>query len=178
LGNLGLSAVQVHIFLHLAEDVGLSRTAGGLVWSIASLTNIPFRLMGGFMGDRMPKNIILGVATGFMAASVFALANATSFSTAMLFSVPFGIGWGMFTPIMNSIQGEYFRGKSQGVIRGWLQTVSLPFSIAAPVLVGLAADRQGNYFWAFSVTSAAMMAGAVLNLLATHPRRGSRRPGR
>ena len=170
IGNLGLSTVQVHIFLHLGQDVGLSRTAAALVWSIASLANIPSRIIGGILGDRLPKNIILGVATAFMGASVFALAIATSFSTALLFSVPFGIGWGMFTPVMNSVQGDYFRGKSQGVIRGWLQLVSLPFTIAAPVLVGLAADRQGTYLWAFITTSVVMMGGAILNFVATRPK--------
>jgi MFS family permease len=170
LNMLGIGVVQVHIFLHLGGDVGLSRTAAALVWSVASLSNIPSRLVGGIMGDRLPKKLTLAMAMALMGASIFALAVARSFSMALLFAVPYGIAWGMFTPVINSMQGEYFGRKSQGVIRGWLQLVGLPLSIVAPVLAGYAADRQGTYRGTFIVISAIMVAGAGIVFFATRPK--------
>jgi MFS family permease len=167
---LGIGVVQVHLFLQLGEDVGLERTAAAVIWSIASFSNIPSRLVGGILGDKLPKNLTLGMSIALMGGSVFALAVATSFRMALLFAVPYGIGWGISTPVMNSIQGEYFGRRSQGVIRGWLQMVGLPFSIAAPVLAGYMADRQGTYRWTFIVMSVIMLAGAAITLLATRPR--------
>jgi MFS family permease len=170
--SLGTGVVQVHLFLHLGKGiggVGLERTAIAVVWSVASISNIPARLIGGILGDRLPKNLTLGAAGLLMAGSVFALAMTTSFATTLLFAVPYGIGWGMSTPVMNSAQGEYFGRRSLGAIRGSLQLAALPFTIAAPVLVGHMADSQGTYQWAFVVMASVMVVGASLVFLAKRP---------
>lgn len=170
IGSLGMGITQVHLFLHLEEGVGLSATTSALVWTVASLTNIPFRLVGGFFGDRIPKNILLGVSTLFMALSMLFLGMATSVQVAMVFSVLYGIGWGIRTPVMNAIQGEYFGRKSMGIIFGMVQSINLPFSISAPVIAGYLADVQGNYRLTFIVTSFIMLAGSVIIGMATRPK--------
>ena len=169
IGNLGMGAVQVHLFLHLEEGVGLERTTAALVWTVASLSNIPSRLIAGFLGDRVPKNLMVGFAISMMALSVFVLGIANTVQLAFIYAVLYGIGWGIRTPVMNAMQGEYFGRKSQGVIRGWLQSVSLPFTIAAPVVAGYMADVQGTYRSTFIVMSLVMFAGAALLFLATRP---------
>ena len=170
IGNLGIGAAQIHLFLHLEEGVGLSRTTAGLVWTVASLSNIPSRLAGGFFGDRMPKNLVAAFSMVLTAVSVFVLGVATSAQMAFVYAVLYGIGWGIRTPVMNAMQGEYFGLKSQGVIRGWLQSLSILITIAAPVLAGYMADIQGNYRMTFIVMSFVMLAGAVLVFLATPPK--------
>jgi sugar phosphate permease len=174
--SFGIGVVQIHLFLHLGENVGLNRTVVALIWSIASITNIPARLVGGFMGDRVPKNITLGIVSLIMGFSIFALAMTTSFSSALLFAIPYGIAWGITTPVMNSIQGEYFGRRSLGVIRGWLQLVSLPFSIVAPVLVGYLADKQGTYRWSFIGISFCMLVGSILIFVCTRPKPPQKSP--
>jgi len=89
---------------------------------------------------------------------------------AFIYAFFYGIGWGIRTPVMNALQGEYFGRASQGIIRGWLQSVSIPFTIAAPVLAGYAADVQGNYRITFMVISFVMLVGALLLLMASRPR--------
>ena len=169
IGNLGMGAVQVHLFLHLEQGVGLERTTAALVWTVASLSNIPSRLVAGFLGDRLPKNIMVGFAMSLMAASVFVLGIADTVQLAFAYAVLYGIGWGIRTPVMNAMQGEYFGRGSQGVIRGWLQSLSLPFTIAAPVVAGYLADVQGTYRLTFIVMSFVMLAGSALMFLATRP---------
>ena len=169
-GTLCMGVVQIHLFLHLEQDAGLSRTTAALIYSIASISNIPARLIGGYIGDRMPKNLTLAVACGLMASGMFALAAAKSFHVAIIFALLYGVGWGISTPVMNAIQGEYFGMKSQGVIRGWIQLVSLPFTITAPVLVGWMADRLGNYYWALTGVGMLTVVGTILVILATRPK--------
>ncbi|GIS64110.1 MAG: hypothetical protein CM1200mP3_03580 [Chloroflexota bacterium] len=70
---------------------------------------------------------------------------------------------------MNALQGEYFGRQSQGVIRGWLQSIGIPFSIAAPVLAGYMADIQGDYRMTFIVTSFVMLIGAFFISAAKRP---------
>ncbi len=169
-GNLGMGAAQVHLFLHLEQGVGLSKTTSALVWAVASLSSIPSRLAGGFLGDRLPKSLMVGLSMVFIALSVFVLGNAASLPMAFAYAILYGIGWGVRTPVVNAMQGEYFGRKSQGVIRGWLQSVSLPFTIAAPVVAGYIADLQGNYKWTFIIMSFVMLAGAGLIFIATPPK--------
>jgi OFA family oxalate/formate antiporter-like MFS transporter len=176
IGNLGISAVQVHLFLHLEQGIGLSRSMAGLVWTVASISNIPSRLIGGFFGDRFPKRVMLGSASLFMAVSILVLGIATSTQMAFVYAVLFGIGWGIQTPTMNAIQAEYFGRKSLGIIIGWLQSLSIPFSIAAPIVTGHIADlHQGNYRIAFIVISLIMFFGAGLLFLAIHPKAPQRK---
>lgn len=170
IGNLGLFGVQVHLFLYLEQDVGLSRATAALVWTVASISNIPARLVGGFFGDRFPKNLMLGLSMALMAVAVYLLAIATSVQMALAYAVLFGIGWGMRTPIVNAVQGEYFGRKSQGIIRGWLQTLSMPISVAAPVLAGYLADLQGTYRPTFIGMALISLLGAALVLAATPPK--------
>jgi sugar phosphate permease len=170
IGSLGMGAAQVHLFLHLEQGVGLTATTSALVWTVASLSNIPSRLLGGFFGDRLPKNFLLGVSTLLMAMSMFFLGIATSVQIAFIYAVLYGIGWGIRTPVMNSIQGEYFGRKSLGIIYGMLQSISLPFSIAAPVVAGYLADVQGSYRMIFVEMSFIMLGGAAIITLATRPK--------
>ncbi len=169
IGNLGILGAQVHLFLHLEEGVGLTNTTVAAVWMVASLTSMPSRLAGGFLGDKFPKRIMQGVSMAFMGVAVYLLAVATSVQIAFTYAVLFGIGWGMRTPILNAMQGEYFGRKSQGIIRGWLNTISLPVIIAAPVVAGYMADLQGTYRPTFIVMALIMLVGSVLVVWTKHP---------
>ncbi|MFC2009977.1 MFS transporter [Chloroflexota bacterium] len=91
-GSLGMGAAQVHLFLHLEEGVGLTRTTAAFVWTVASMSNIPSRLLGGFFGDHLPKNVMVGVSNVLIAVSVFVLAIATSQQMAFTYAVLYGIG--------------------------------------------------------------------------------------
>ena len=168
--NVGMGAVQVHIFLHLEQSAHLARETTALVVTISAVANIPFRLVGGYLGDRVNKSAVLGIATILMGASFLALAVAGSFQAALLYAIPYGIGWGIRTPVMNSMQADYFGRRALGKISGWLQLVSLPFAIAAPVIAGLMDDVQETYLWAFIMMAAITVVGAVLILLAARPR--------
>jgi OFA family oxalate/formate antiporter-like MFS transporter len=171
IGNLGMGAGQTHLYLHLEQgDAKLAHTTAALVWSVAALANIPSRLVGGFLGDRLPKNVLLGIATLLMAVSTYILAIADSARMAFAYAILYGLGWGMRTPIMNALQADYFGRKSLGKIVGWLQSMSLPITIAAPVLIGYMADVQGTYRMAFTLTSLISIPGAALIFLATRPK--------
>jgi MFS family permease len=170
ISNLGILSAQLHLFLHLENFVGIERETVALVWTVASLSNIPARLLGGYFGDRFPKNILLGISNTLMAGAVYILAITDSVFMAFTFAVIFGIGWGMRTPVLNAIQGEYFGRMSQGVIRGWMQSLGLPIIIAAPVIVGHMADVQGTYLYAFSLMAGVMTVGSILLFVAKRPK--------
>jgi MFS family permease len=112
---------------------------------------------------------MMGFAITMMALSVLVLAVATTARLAFVYAVLYGIGWGVRTPVMNAMQGEYFGRTSLGVISGWLHSLSLPLTIAAPVLAGYVADVQGTYRTTFIVVAVLMMVGAALMFVAARP---------
>jgi MFS family permease len=173
IGNLGMGAAQMHVFLHLENvegGVGLTHAAAAIVWSVASLTNIPFRLIGGLLGDRLPKNVLLAVSSMLMASSILVLAVAESAPMAFVYAVLYGIGWGIRTPVMNAIQADYFGRKSLGKIVGWLQSISLPVMIAAPIVVGYIADIQETYRTAFAIVAFISIPGSAVLFFVKAPK--------
>jgi MFS transporter, OFA family, oxalate/formate antiporter len=175
-----MGAAQMHVFLHLENvngGVGLTHATAAIVWSVASMTNIPFRLVGGLLGDRLPKNILLAASSLFMAISILVLAQATSIHMAFLYAVLYGMGWGIRTPVMNAIQADYFGRKSLGKIVGWLQSLSLPVAIAAPIVVGYIADIQGTYRLAFSIVAFVSFPGAIILFFARAPKQPTLKAG-
>lgn len=170
IGGMGMAAVQIHLFLHLEEGVGLETTTAAFVWTVASMSNIPSRLIGGILGDRLPKNVILGSTMVMMSVAVFVLGMARSLPMAMAFAVIYGIAWGMRTPVMNAIQGDFFGRKSQGTIRGWLNSITLPLRLTGPLLVAYVADIQGTYSTIFTIFAFVTLFGSALIFLATPPK--------
>jgi MFS family permease len=66
-----------------------------------------------------------------------------------LFALLFGAGWGVTTPMVMSITGDIYKGKSFGLIYGMVEG---GIGIGAAVGVWLAGyifDQTQNYFWAF-----------------------------
>ncbi|MBI2836393.1 MAG: MFS transporter [Chloroflexi bacterium] len=168
--QMGQQAIQLHLFLHLEQGVGLSRTAIAMVWSATNIISGLSRLVGAFFGDHFPKHIVIGVAMIMMGAGILVLGMARNLPMVLLFIALYGIGWGARPPLLNAMEGDYFGRKSQGIIRGWLRALHLPFAIAAPVVVGFIADIQGTYGPAFITLSFFVLAGAAMMFLATPPR--------
>jgi MFS family permease len=169
LNGFAMSAMMVHLFLHLEDDVGLSRAAAALMWTVASTINIPSRLAIGFLGDRFPKHLLLGGCVAVMGLSMLILGLATSLPAALVFAVLYGSAWGGRTPLVNALHGEYWGLTSLGKISGTLQSLAVPLSIAGPVMAGLFADWQGDYRLVFVWMSVASLVGAALILLARPP---------
>jgi MFS transporter, OFA family, oxalate/formate antiporter len=170
IGNMAMGVAQTHIFLHLEQDVRLTHATASMVWMVASTACIPSRFIGGYLGDRLPKNLLLGCATTLMAASVFILAIAGTLSSALIFAVIYGVGWGIRTPVMNALQADYFGRKALGNIVGWLQSLSIPITIAAPIVVGHVADVQGTYRAGFIAVSLISLIGTSTIFLARPPK--------
>lgn len=145
LTNLVISAVGVHLFLHLQNGVGLTSAQAVLAFTFMNTMNLLARLPGGYLGDRLPKGLLLGGGAVVTAISMVLLATATSLGPVLAFSGLYGLTWGMRTPILNSLPGDYFGRASYGKIMGSMQASASLLGISGPVVAGLIADAQGSY---------------------------------
>ena len=154
----------------LLKDRGFDIQTTG--WVVAAYTGVAmvFQIVGGYSGDRAPKNVVLFAFTTMQAVGVVVLTFAHSLPMVYLFAVLFGIGFGGRNPLTVAIRGEYFGRASFGKILG-LSTVPMNvlLLISSP-LAGYLRDVQGDYTDAFLILAFLNVVGGVLFLFSKRPK--------
>jgi len=167
--SMVLLAIMTHLGL-LLKDRGFDIQTTG--WVVAAYTAVAmvFQIVGGYSGDRAPKNVVLFCFTTIQAVGVVVLTFAHSLRTVYLFAVLFGIGFGGRNPLTVAIRGEYFGRSSFGKILG-LSTVPMNvlLLISSP-LAGYLRDVQGDYTDAFLILAFLNVVGGVLFLFSKRPK--------
>ena len=161
------SAVVVHQFPYLEEL--LDRETAALVLSEMNLFNIAGRLLGGVLGDRMSKSLLMGLNMLLMGLGLVAIALGTSLVLLLLYGAFFGLSWGIRAAVQHSLQGDYFGRAAYGRIAGLMQTFASPGAILSPLLVGVLIDRVGGYRVPFAILGVLALLGSVLYMLAQRP---------
>ena len=174
LGHGCTSMVLLALMLHLAPmmtDMNYSLQTASFVVSGYTAVSMVFQLIGGYVGDRIAKNVALMIFTMCQAAGVFVLTfGAPTLTTAYGFAVLFGIGFGGRNPISSSIRGDYFGRKNYGKIMGVSQVPMNVLLLIGPIFAGLMRDTTGSYTVAFGVLGLLAAIGGICFLMATKPR--------
>jgi MFS family permease len=174
-----VSAVMVHLVLHLNENLGYSLTAASLVVALMTAMQMTGQIMGGVLGDRFNKRVIAIVCMAAHAIGLLSLAFAVNTLMVIAFAVLHGLAWGTRGPLMQAMRADYFGSSNFGAIMGWSSTIVMIGTTSGPLVAGFLADRTGNYEVGFTVLAAAAALGSVFFMLATKPtppRRGSSSP--
>ena len=175
--SMVILAIMSHLGL-LVEDKGYTVQTTGWIVAAYTLVAMGFQLVGGYVGDRVPKRFALFAFTSIQAVAVVVLTAANSLWTFFLFAVLFGIGFGGRSPLTVAVRGEYFGRTSFGKILG-LSTVpmNLLLLISSP-MAGYMRDKLGTYTEAFLILAGLNFFGGVLFLLARRPRAPATAPPR
>ena len=166
--SMVILAIMTHLGL-LLKDRGFDVQTTG--WIVAAYTAVAmiFQLVGGYTGDKAPKNIVLFFFTTLQAIGVVVLTYANTLPMFYLFAALFGAGFGGRNPLTVAIRGEYFGRSSFGKILG-LSTVpmNILLLISSP-LAGYIRDVQGDYKNAFLLLAVLNLVGGFLFLFAKRP---------
>ena len=151
-------AIMTHLGL-LLKDKGFDVQTTGWIVTVYTATAMIFQLVGGYVGDRGPKNIALFIFTTIQAAAVVVLTLSSTRLMFYLFAVLFGMGFGGRNPLTTAIRGEYFGRASFGRILG-LSTVPMNvlLLIGSP-LAGYMRDHQGSLRYGLSAAGRAELSG-------------------
>ena len=168
-GSMAVLAIMSHLGL-LLRDMGHDVQTAGWVITVQTGVSIVFQFFGGWIGDRMPKNIALFIFTSLQGVGVIFLVLGPHIFYFYAFAVLFGIGFGGRTPLTTAIRGDYFGRASFGKILG-ISTVpmNLLLLISGP-LVGFMRDEIGDYNNAFLLMAGLNLLGAALFLIARRPK--------
>lgn len=169
LGSMVVLAIISHLGL-LLGDVGYGVQTTAWVITVQTGVAIVFQFLGGWIGDRIPKNVALFIFTAIQALSVVFLTLGPGLIYFYAFAVLFGIGFGGRTPLTTAIRGDYFGRASFGKILG-ISTVpmNIMLLIAAP-MAGFMRDELGDYNMAFLLLAGLNLLGAALFLIARKPK--------
>ena len=173
LGHGFTSMVLLALMLHLAPlltDLNYSLQTASFVVTGYTAVSMIFQMVGGYVGDRMPKNIALMIFSMSQAFGVLILTFAPpGLLSAYGFALFFGIGFGGRNPINASIRGEYFGRKNFGKILGISQVPMNVLLLIGPVFAGILRDVTGSYTFAFAVLGVLCAIGGLCFLFSTKP---------
>ena len=166
---LVVSAVTVHLILHLTENLGYSIRTAGLVVALMTASQVVGMLAGGYLGDRISKRVIVVTAMASHATGLLLLAYASHFWMVGLFALLHGGAWGARGPLMQAIRADYFGRRSFGTIMGFSSLIVMVGTTVGPIVAGVLADRTGSYESGFTILAIAAAAGSIFFILARQP---------
>ena len=166
---LVVSAVLVHLIIHLTERLGFSLQQAAAVVALMTVIQVVAQVVGGWAGDRFSKRAITAGCMVGHAAALLLLASATAFWMVGVFAVLHGLAWGIRGPLMSAMRADYFGSRAFGTITGMASMIVMLGMMAGPLVAGVLADRTGSYETGFQVLAAFAAAGSIFFALAKRP---------
>ena len=164
-----VSAVNVHLILHLEEELGYSLALASLAVVVIQAAQIGGTLLGGLIGDIYDKRKLAFICMAAHTVGLLLVAYAANAFMVFAFAVLHGAAWGLRGPLMGAIRADYFGRTSYGAILGTSSLITMFGSIAGPIVAGYLADRTGSYELGFTILAVLAGMGSVFFLLAKRP---------
>ncbi|MBI3993272.1 MAG: MFS transporter [Candidatus Lambdaproteobacteria bacterium] len=150
------------------ESVGFTRTQASSAWSFFFFIGMIAKFLWGFVTERIPVRVCLGVCMLGEMVGLFLLMHARSTADLVVYAIVNGLLHGPFLQLLALVWGNYFGRKSIGTILGVTQPATVLAAALGPLLGGLLFDRFGNY-QAFLWVLFGMAAGAGCMFLVSPP---------
>ena len=168
------------LITRIGEDLGLSRSALGLIMGAWALVYIVAAMPSGTAIDRFGPRV--GIATGvfLVAASGLARSVAGDFWTLFLSIAVFGLGGPLISVGAPKVIAQWFRDSERGTAMGVYMTgpylgTAFSFSTANSIFMPLFDDSWRLTIGAFGLF--AVLAGLTWSLVAREPAATGREPG-
>lgn len=164
-----VSAVNVHLILHLEEDLGYSLALASLAVAVIQAAQIGGTLLGGFIGDIYDKRKLAFICMVAHTVGLLLVAFAANALMVFSFAVLHGAAWGLRGPLMGAIRADYFGRTSYGAILGTSSLITMFGSVIGPIVAGYLADRTDSYELGFTILAVLAGLGSVFFLFAKRP---------
>jgi MFS family permease len=159
---------QFILYLQSAK-IGLSGQTAAFAQATLFAVSVGGKFLFGFLSDRFSPTRVMLVCCAVMFAASLVLLNLTA-STAFLFLIPFGLGYGGTFVLLNRLVADYFGTREYGKILGVIMVVeTLGSTVGGKITASLADAAGGDYTQAFYgvilATGMALAAVITLNLM-------------
>ncbi|MFA7297536.1 MAG: MFS transporter [Dehalococcoidia bacterium] len=165
-----VAALQVHLTLHLTENLGYTLGQAASVVAFLTAMQVVGQALTGVVGDRWSKRGIVVVCMGMHAVAIILLAFANSTLMVGAFAVLHGLAWGARGPLMSAIRADFFGGANFGTIMGTSSLIASIGTTIGPLIAGILADMTGSYEVGFTVLAVMAGLGSLFFVFAKPPK--------
>ncbi|MEW6688586.1 MAG: MFS transporter [Pseudomonadota bacterium] len=162
-GNICSQTLHVHQVAYLV-DLGVAALAAASVVGVVGLASIVGKTGGGWLSDRVERELVYLAGIGVMVASVAALA-LLALSPARWaiygYAVLLGLGYSVTASLIPAMVSDRFSGPHFGAIVGVGLFGSAAGSAAGPWMAGWLFDLTGGYGLAFLIAGACGVAAGI-----------------
>jgi MFS family permease len=162
-GNLCSQTLHVHQVAYLV-DHGLAAMVAASVVSVVGLASIVGKTGGGWLSDRVEREVVYVAGIGILAASavvLLALGAAPTRWGAYGYAVLLGVGYSVTASITPAMVSDRFSGTHFGAIVGIGLVGAAVGSALGPWLAGMAYDATGSYTLPFMIAAACGVAAGA-----------------
>ena len=168
LSSMLIATLAVH-FVPMLTDQGFSLQTAAYIWSVVMVVSMVSQPVAGYLGDRVPQNLVLFGFTTLQVVGFLLVVFVHSLPLLILLAAIYGVGNGGRVPLTTSIRGDYFGKKAFATITGISMAPQFLFTLAAPLFAASMFDTRGNYTLAFLILGVLGTMSSVCFLLATKP---------
>ncbi len=163
-GNLCSQTLHVHQVAYLV-DHGLAAIVAASVVGVVGLSSIVGKIGGGWLSDRMEREIVYVAGIAIMSVSALALLALGAAPTALGaygYAVLLGVGYSATASLIPAMVSDRFSGAHFGAIVGVGLMGSAAGSALGPLIAGRLYDVTGSYTLPFLIaTACGVVAGAA-----------------
>lgn len=177
-GMVAMQSVMVHQVAYLT-DRGFDPMLGATVVAMVGIFGSVGKIFWGWLSDRLGREGSYSLGLGCLVFGVLILSridDSTQVWPVYVYTLVFGLGYGVFAPTIPSTSADLFQGKHFGSILGVLYIGTGSGSALGPWASGLVFDLTGSYDGAFLMTFAAT-ALSLLGFWLAGPRKVRQVPG-
>ncbi len=160
-----IAFINVHMPAFLVQECGLSPAIGSWAIAVIGLFNIVGSLLAGYLGSRLPKQLLLASIyfTRAVAIGLFVLFPVTEL-TAYIFAAAMGLLWLSTVPLTAGLVSLFFGPRYMGMLYGLAFFSHQLGSFAGVWLGGYAFDATGSYAIVWYVGIILGLASAAIHL--------------
>lgn len=162
--------VSQQFILYLqSPKIGMQLAIASWLQSILFAASVVGKFTAGAASDRIPATRVMLLCSAVMFLSTLVLFDLTA-ANALIFLVPFALGYGGTFVLLQRIASDYFGMKEYGRILGTIVMIEISGAAVGGQVTGYLADKAGgDYTTAFygvaAVTAAALICTVLLNLM-------------
>ena len=174
-GNVSSQTLHVHQVAFLV-DQGLSAMVAATVVGVVGFSSIFGKIGGGWLSDRMEREIVYVCGIAIMVSSAFALLGLgqnPSKWAAYGYAVLLGVGYSATASLIPAMVSDRFSGRHFGSIVGVALIGSSAGSAVGPWMAGLLYDAMGSYTVPFLIAAGCGVVAGVAGWRARTLRRAS-----
>jgi len=151
LAVIGIYIILVHNVKFLV-DQGMDKMTAAFIFAMTGVISSVFRIFWGWLSDRIGRETTytLGMFCGCMGVlSLLLLENMQSKCFVYTFIFFFSMGWGVTAPMFIAAAADLFKGKTFGLIYGFVETAIGVGGSFGSWIAGFIFDKTHSYQMAF-----------------------------